>query len=462
MTPNSLAFRLVAGAAIWGGLALLLGGIALASIFRDVVQRNFDNRLMVVWESLVTVAELTPERNLSVPPLSDPRFGQTFSGWYWQISLVEAVGSNTAIVNRSRSLWDQTLTAHPDVNPRTFVKWRAGGPEQQMLRIIAREVVLPGAGQPFLIIIAADEDAVTANIERFNSILTWSFAAFGVVLLIAMLIQVRVGLRPLRHIRSGLAAIRNGRSERLDGDFPTEIAPLVGELNALIEHNAEVLERSRTQVGNLAHALKTPLSILANEGQNHPGPLAGSVLKQTQLMKNYVDHYLARARAAATAQVLGARTDVASVLSDLVRTLQKIHQDRALSIDWQSQDQLAFRGERQDLEEMVGNLLDNACKWTTRQVKVSARSLPSEDDAAGDTAQLTIVIEDDGPGLSNEHKEAALERGTRLDDTTPGSGLGLSIVRDLVGLYGGTLDLGSSDAGGLSARLILPEQRGDT
>ena len=459
MKPNSLAFRLVAGAAVWTALGLLGGGLALASIFRDAIQRNFDNRLIVVWESLVTLAEVPSEGDIVVPPLSDPRFGQTYSGWYWQISVGGGDGGDTGIVARSRSLFDRTLSVDPRVNPQTYTTWQEVGPEGQTLRVMAREVVLPGAGQPFYVVVAGDEAEVRSDVRRFNAILTWAFLALGLGLAIAMLIQVRFVVRPLKRVGKALAAIRNGKAERLDGDFPSEIAPLAHELNALIEHNAEVIERSRTHVGNLAHALKTPLSVLANEAQGEEGMLATVVARQTRLMRDQIEHHLARARAAGSARVIGARTEVQSVLSDLVRTLGKIYRQKGLSIGCTCEAGLAFRGERQDLEEMVGNLLDNACKWARRKVTVAAQRLVGEHDAP---LELEIVIADDGLGLSDAERVAVLERGARLDETQPGSGLGLSIVKDLVRLYQGELMLSPAPAGGLAVRLRLPAAPGET
>jgi len=290
MTPNSLAFRLVAGAAIWAALALLAGGIALASIFRDAIQRNFDNRLIVVWESLVALAEVQSEGDIMVPPLSDPRFSQTYSGWYWQITVGTPGSPESGIVARSRSLWDDALDVRPGVNPRTYATWFDDGPEGQSLRVIAREVALPDADQPFYIVVAGDEEEVRTNVRRFNAVLTWSFVGLGLILAIAMLIQVRIGLMPLRRVKTALAAIRNGTAERLTGSFPSEIAPLADELNALIEHDAEVIERSRTHVGNLAHALKTPLSVLANESQGARDGLGEIVARQTRIMREQIEH----------------------------------------------------------------------------------------------------------------------------------------------------------------------------
>jgi signal transduction histidine kinase len=237
----------------------------------------------------------------------------------------------------------------------------------------------------------------------------------------------------------------------LEGDFPAEIAPLASDLNSLIEHSAEVVARARGHVANLAHFLKTPLTVLSNEASAAPGPLADAVTKQVTVMRRQVDHYLARARAAGTMDVLGTRADVAPVLRDLVRVLKQMHAEKPLNIALDVMPTLTFRGEREDLEEMAGNLIDNACKWAQARVVVNV--------APGGSGRFVLTIGDDGPGLEATERERAMQRGERLDETVPGSGLGLAIVRDIAKLYGGNFTLGQSTLGGLEARLELPLAR---
>ena len=458
MTTNSLAFRLVVGAMLWCGFALLVGGYALATIFNDTVTRRFDDRLITIWESLVASAELDDDgRIVSVGLIGDLRFQQTFSGWYWEIVPEKATASSqTSDAGlRSRSLWDQSLGIPPNPSSVDYSRTTMAGPESQVLRQVTRKIRLPNTDRPYIVVVAADQREVVLEAARFNAILVWSFVALGVGLVVAMLIQVRVGLGPLREVRRALAAIRAGKAERLDGQFPSEIKPLANELNALIRHNSEVLKRSRTQVGNLAHALKTPLSVLTNEVEAHPGELADTVDRQIKSMRNHVEHYLSRAQAAATSEVIGARTDVGKTLEALTRTLSRLYTDRDLRIELVVNEDLFFRGEQQDLEEIVGNLLDNACKWANGAVRVTA----VVDDVADDyfsEPQMLIEVEDDGEGLTQEERAEVIRRGARLDETVAGSGLGLSIVADIVQLYGGRLALARSDLGGLKARISLP------
>ena len=225
--------------------------------------------------------------------------------------------------------------------------------------------------------------------------------------------------------------------------------PLAEELNALVEHNQQVVERQRTHVGNLAHALKTPISVMLTEAGQRPGPLAELVNRQAQAMQQQVDHHLRRARAAARTPGAGERTSMAEVLDELARTLERIFRDKGVSIDWDAPDDLFFLGERQDLQEIAGNAVENACKWCKTKVRVRAE--------ASGPQRLRLVVEDDGPGLPPERRDEVLRRGARLDESAPGSGLGLSIVDDLARAYGGTLMLSDSPMGGLRLEADLPQ-----
>jgi signal transduction histidine kinase len=275
------------------------------------------------------------------------------------------------------------------------------------------------------------------------------------VLLLTTTFQVRFGLAPLKRITDGLAAIRAGSAERLAGKFPEEIAPLARETNALIEANKEIVERARTHVGNLAHALKTPLSVMVNEAAARGNePFAQKVLEQADIMRDQVARHLERARLAARLTAVGSVAEVAPVVTALARTMEKIHRDKNLIIDVHADDEAQFHGERPDLEEMMGNLVDNACKWASSRVAIEVvRERP---DQLSDRQVVRIIVDDDGRGLSPSEREQVAKRGQRLDETKPGSGLGLSIVVELAQLYGGGLTLGTAPLGGLRAELVLP------
>ena len=442
MRTDSLSFRLAAIATLWCVAALLAGGMLLSSLFRDYVQRNFDARLVILLEGLVTTSKVEGDGQLRLErSLGEPRFEQPYSGWYWQISNPDGP------IERSRSLWDQELRPPPDPTHDPIQRYDMVGPESMPIRVIARDIVLPGDERPFRYAVAGDLTEVEQEIKRFNGTLAWSLSFLGIGLLAAVVVQVRYGLYPLRRIRRALSDIRSGRADRLQGRFPAEITPLANELNALLEHNAQVVERARTHVGNLAHALKTPLSVLANESVGGKSTLADTVRRQTERMRRQVDHHLSRARTAAAGRVMGARTDAGSVVDDLTRTLARIHAVREVAIDSRCPPGLTFRGERQDLEEMIGNLMDNACKWARTRVRVRV-------ERRGD--RLCFLVEDDGSGLSPAQRDQVIERGRRLDEQVSGSGLGLAIADDVARLYGGSIELKDSELGGLQVVLELP------
>lgn len=446
---KSLAFRLVAGAAVWIAAALLAGGIALSAIFRDYVERAFDARLAVMLDALVAGVSVADDGRLllSRGP-SEDRFDQPYSGWYWQVA------SKSGPLLRSPSLWDMgDMVISPNfrlVGGAGYLT-QIGAPQRQTLRFVARKVTLPGSDEIYNFVVSGDMSEVEADVRAFNRTLAWSLGALGLGLIVAVLIQVRYGLRPMRRIRAALADVSSGRADRMEGEFPAEVEPLVDEINILLENNAAIVERARTHVGNLAHALNTPLSVLTNaiSGAKPPGPgaLAETVHRQIEIMRRNVDHYLARARTAATVSVLGARTEVRPVIEDLSRTLARIHSSREIEIGIDVPEGLYFKGERQDFEEMLGNLIDNACKWAAARVEVRAEAAD---------ARLRVFVDDDGPGLTVEEREAAFGRGKRLDEAVSGSGLGLSIVRDIADLYDGAVALDQSDTGGLRAVLDLP------
>ena len=306
----------------------------------------------------------------------------------------------------------------------------------------------------YLVQVAGNAEEVEHDIDRFRFALTIAFALLAIALAIAAAFQVRFGLRPLRMLESELGEIRRGARERISGRYPIEVAPLVDELNLLIGANRDIVERARTQVGNLAHALKTPLSVIVNEADAAPSPLAEKVSEQATVMRDQITFYLDRARAAARAGAIGSTTQVEPVVAALLRTFAKICAERGVAFSGEAAKELWFLGERQDLEEMVGNLLDNAGKWASGAVSIAV-TREAEPNAPG-RALLLFTIEDDGPGLAPQLRAAATQRGRRLDETKPGSGLGLSIVTDLAAAYGGSLRLADSPKGGLRAQLRLP------
>jgi len=454
MRASSLALRLFLSATAWTVVILVATGIFLSSIYREAVERSFDRRLGVYLQTLVAdVAAPEQLGDRGAPTLGEPLFDLPLSGWYWQI---ETLGVPTPDLRSSRSLWDSSLARLGDNATTSFDGTRHGyvtGPEDQRLRMLERTVDLGEDGR-FLVVTAGDASEVDDEMRSFDRALLFTFAMLAMVLLFTTMFQVRFGLAPLKRISEALAGIRAGTAERLEGQFPVEIEPLARETNALLEANREIVERARTHVGNLAHALKTPLSVVLNEVAGRADDvLAAKVTEQANIMREQIAHHLERARIAARLKVVGSITEVVPVVVALTRTMEKIHQRRGIVIDLDAASAVQFRGEQQDLEEMVGNLVDNACKWA--QMRVSVEVLGERTNAAT-ALEVRIVVDDDGPGLNPAEREEVARRGRRLDETKPGSGLGLSIVLELASLYGGSLQLGTAPIGGLRAELVLP------
>ena len=457
MRANSLALRLFLSATAWTVVILFATGVVLSSFYRHAVERAFDRRLGVYLKTLVADVA-SPEESADRFPqsLGEPLFELPLSGWYWQVTRLDPQKPE---VRASRSLWD---TALPRLEggkiPTDAGGSRVGyvqGPESQRLRMFERTVDLGQEGR-YLIAAAGDAAEIDDEMRTFNEALAVTFCVLAVVLLLTTMFQVQFGLAPLKRISESLAAIRSGAAERLEGTFPVEIAPLARETNALIEANREIVQRARTHVGNLAHALKTPLSVIFNEAASRQDAFAAKVREQTDIMRDQVTRHLERARLAARFSSIGSVTEIGPVVTALARTMEKIHHDRGIAIDVEAPADIRFRGERQDLEEMVGNLVDNACKWA--KARVSVEVLRDGNSGASEQPAVRLVIDDDGPGLSPAEREEAQEahRGRRLDETKPGSGLGLSIVVELADLYGGALSLGTAPIGGLRAELVLP------
>jgi len=444
---DSLAFRLVAGASVWAAVALIAAAFILTSLYRETVERGFDERLGVYLKTLVGNLAMQSPGQLGDPGnLGEQRFELIYSGWYWQVRK-----SGGPVVLASRSLATDTLDIAKATNVGTVDGVESAvltGPDNQELRVLSRTIIFD-ADHRYDVLIAGNASQLEAEIRNFQTSVALTLAVFGIGLIVAVGVQIRWGLQPLDRVRHGLAEMRSGREQRSEGPFPAELEPLAKELNALIASNQEIIERARTHVGNLAHALKTPLSVITNEARAGQGPLAVKVSEQAEIMRTQINHHLDRARIAARSKVIGAITEVEPALERLVRAMSRIHGDRDLELDVAAG--LRFRGEQQDLEEMVGNLVDNACKWAASRVVVTAMLEGENDDQA-----LVIRIDDDGPGLTEPEMLEATRRGRRLDESKPGSGLGLSIVTDLAALYEGDFRMNRAPLGGLRAELRLP------
>jgi len=454
LSGQSIASRLFISATVLITAILFIAGLGLTALNRHGSEASFDDRLGVYLKALVANGVASAEETRSAAaPIIDPQFELAFSGWYWEVTRLD-VDPNE--IRASRSLFATQL---PRLDPNASSELegvRSGyvtGPGDKRLRMIEREINAGDEGR-YLVQVAASADEIEGEIAGFDAALAATFLSLALALLGSTALAVRFGLQPLRELRDGVAAIRRGEAVRIEGEFPHDVAPLAEEVNLLLDANREILDRARTQVGNLAHALKTPLSVIVNEADSASAALPEKVREQADLMRRQVSFYLDRARAAARAGSLGVVTEVRPIVESLVRTFEKVHRERDVEFHDDCPPALKFRGESQDLSDLVGNLLDNAGKWARRRVEISAKRIETEKET--DRAQFALLIDDDGPGLAPEARKEALVRGRRLDESRPGSGLGLAIVVDLAALYGGALTLEESPLGGLRARLRLP------
>lgn len=451
---RSLTRRLIWLAAAWIFAALLITGAVLTSQFQESGLRRLGGVLNNTIDQLVRASVVEEDGDVVVPQINDQRTLEILSGKYWAVAEQDANG-DLWVVARSTSLWDSEMPIPRSLGERVAqaagatISYNAVGPNNaEPLRVAASQKQLPGREQPVVFIAAINRSNIDADTRQFATFTWIALGLLGAGLVAAVFFQVRFGLRPLFDLGQEIGDVRKGRATRIERGYPLEIAPLAEQMNKLLDHNQEVVERQRTHVGNLAHALKTPLSVMLAETEGQKGALPELVRRQSEIMRGQVDHHLRRARAAARAQGSGERTAVPEVLDEMAVMLERVFQSRGVEIDWRAPDDLMFRGERQDLQEMVGNLLENACIWSKGRVRVTC--------GATGLGRLLLVIEDDGPGLPEDRRDQVLKRGARLDEDVPGTGLGLSIVDELTRAYEGRLTLGDSDMGGLKAMLELP------
>jgi signal transduction histidine kinase len=449
---RSLTRRLIWLASAWIVLALVLTGWALTSQYQESALRRLGNVLSATIDEVVVATNAGPD-GIVVAEIKDAATLRPLSGEYWAVA-EGAPGGRLRVLARSPSLAGSDLTVPGELPARLdgafgqIISYNATGPRGEPLRVAASMKQLPGRTEPVVFMAGIDRANIDADTRQFATFTWIALLILGLGLVIAVFLQVQIGLRPLFSLRNEISDVRKGKAARIARSYPLEIQPLAEQVNRLLDQNQETVERQRTHVGNLAHALKTPLSVMLAEAGSQKGALPDMVRRQTEVMKAQVDHHLRRARAAARAQLLGDRTPIAEVLDELAVMLERVFEEKGVEIDWRAPDELGFRGERQDLQEILGNLMENACKWAKRRVRVTA--------GATGLGQMVVVVEDDGPGLPADQREAALERGARMDETTPGSGLGLSIVVELTRAYGGRITLADSDLGGLKVLLELP------
>ena len=439
---GSLTQRIIGIAAVWIGVLLLGGGFALDRVLTASVVENFDQQLEYVLNAMIAASEIGPdgEVRFNRPP-ADQRFLEPYSGVYFQVS---GAGADAF---PSRSLWDRRLRveSHNDVQLHRYNSMEFAN---EPIRVVERDVILPGSEVRWRFQVAQSREIIDRQIRDLRTTLFWSFGALGFGLLVLAALQAFYGLWPLRRVRSEVIAIRTGRQQRISEEFPSEVHPLVHEINELLAHGEAQAEEARRHAGNLAHALKTPLTVITNAATARSPDLADTVCREATTMRRQVDHHLARARAIGRRSSVQARARVWGSLEAVERAVTRLYPE--VTVDIAGDRQVEARVERQDLDEMLGNLIENAAKYGGGRVFATVVSENPE--------VVEIIVEDDGPGIPADQRTSIFDRGARLDTTgKPGTGLGLAIVRDVSEIYGGAVRLEESeDLGGLLVRLSLP------
>ncbi|WP_374525909.1 sensor histidine kinase [Sphingopyxis sp.] len=432
---------MIAIATIWISLLLIGGGFALDRVLTGAITRNFDSSLEYVLIAMIRSSEIGPDGEVRlIEPLGDQRFLEPYSGLYWQIS------GGGQEPYRSRSLWERTLRPPREHIDNALHTYNSNQFPDEELRVLERNVILPGSKTNWRFQIAQSRDALDLQIRAVRATLIPSLALLGLGLIILAALQTFYGLLPLRHIRRAIAAMRGGQNRRVTAPLPLEVQPMVDELNALLAHNEKQAEEARLHAGNLAHALKTPLTVLVNSATGSDSELANTVRREAATMQRQVEHHLARARAVGRRGAAQARANIRDSVDSVSRAVGLLYP--SVRLDAAGDRALVARLERQDLDELIGNLLENAAKYGGGSVFVTIQR-------DGDMAE--ILVEDDGAGISPADRERVIDRGVRLDSGKPGTGLGLAIVRDVAEIYGGSIALEESeDLGGLLVRLRLP------
>jgi len=429
-------------AAIWIAVLLVGGGVALDRVLANAITRNFDEGMDYVLTAMIASAEVGPEGEvLFNRPLADQRFLEPGSGLYYQIS---GKGEQDF---RSRSLWDRALKLDLEWPSNVKRVYDSSQFPDERLRVMERRIILPGSKVRWTFAVGQARSGLDDQISVLRSTLIRSFVLLGVGLLVLVTLQTIYGLRPLRAVRREIVRMRTGEKSRVSGPMPAEVLPMVEELNALLAHVERQAEEARAHAGNLAHALKTPLTVVMNAATARSADLNETVMREAVTMRRQIDHHLARARAVGRRGMAQSRSLVWASLEAVERAVARLYPD--VRIDMDGDQSASVRVERQDLDELLGNLLENAAKYGGGSVFATVKG--------SQAGFVTIDIEDDGAGVPEAERIRIFDRGARLDTGKPGTGLGLAIVRDVAEIYGGSVTLGESeDLGGLLVRLKLP------
>ncbi len=449
MILKSLRFRIAVISILAILIVLFVANRVITDLFAQYATKQFELNIQTQFNQLASLVAINPrsQQPQLVSPVGEPRWATPLSGLYWQIN------ASDGSVLRSRSLWDQTLAIRGlkkmSDQPHFY---EITGVGQHPLLAYSKTVSLEDSkSNPFTLTVTADRSTLDAEITSFASEIRRYLFILALALLTILVMQITIGLRPLSVLKGAMIRLKSGKSSMIEGDYPAEFNTLVKDFNTVLEQNQKIIARARAQAGNLAHAIKTPLAVIQNAAHDNNLPKEAFrelVLQQTQSAKEQVERSLAKTKTLALNPIVTTRTPVLSTIQSVVRVMDKLHSDKNLLIKIEcSEPNLIFNGEAHDLQEMIGNVLDNAYKWAKSIVNINISNKVNF---------VEICIEDDGVGLDPSKYDSALKRGMKLDEITPGSGLGLSIVSELVELYGGKVSLNQSPFGGLSITLVLP------
>ena len=444
---NSLAVRLFFSATIWIIFTLVSAGLLLSDLNEKTNFTAFDDRLNLLLETLIGASRVDSSDGITVvSTIGDPRFFQPYSGWYWQVN------NGTKTLVRSRSMWDQVFTSDKRliggrsqfIDSVNQTNERDKFIETKKLHIIERNISFPGIDSPVTFIVSGDTEEYQQNINKFDNTLSVILFILGTGLMIAVFLQVKFGLLPLNKIKASLFKVRNGDEDKLKESYPLEVQPLASEINELLDHNAKIIDRAKTHVGNLAHVLKTPLAVISNEIKTEDNIMNNQVI----LMKRHIDRYLKKAHLESVGTFSKEKINIIDLVKKMISIFKKLYPDVQINLDESVQEAFVF-GSMDDLEEVIGNIIENACKYGKNKIEVEIR--------ISEKNNLQLVVSDDGLGLSQEQMNKVFARGFRIDEQKPGTGLGLNIVKDIVETYmKGKVTLSKSKLGGLEVNILLP------
>jgi len=442
MLKSSIQQRLVLSSLVWIIASLALTGFLIVFLFKGHIEKRFDSQLDDHLEELVAAGEVSASGSFSLTwTPSDPRFNRPHSGWYWEIL------ENDFVRYQSNSLLMARVSPKKNTTQSdSFIQ--TTGPSGQEIRLFSRQISYPRSNDPIIFVVAGPVSDMEDDIHTFTGNILLVLTVLSCVLVGMIILQIKYGLSPLKRLTLSLSLIRSGQLEKMPRDFPLEVQPLASELNILLDYNATLLERARTQVGNLAHSLKNPIAVLKNETKDISGDQGVLIRQHLQHATDNIEHYLNKARIAGSSRLLGSKADLGEIVADIKFSLGKIFAQSELKMTLSGLDGLCVRADPQDMQELFGNLMENACKWAKSQILVTGKC---------EDGKVVIHIEDDGPGVDKENRKNLIKRGMRLDETKPGTGLGLHIASEIINLYGGEIDFLDTQYGGLGIRITLPE-----